>query len=236
MTPDPPRAPWDAPMAPTPPPTSTPRGSRLGLGIAVGVALGLVVGGVGGFAAGWWAGSPGSLSVGGIDIGSGDSAGESFSYEAAAPPEPSSTREEPVPLGTAVDVGNGWRVVVTSFVADANAAVAAAGTFNEPPAAGKQYVLVGLEATYVEGEKDSVSPFFGLDLSLLGSAGVARTEGDANCQGPEPRFENLTDLFEGGTAAGSMCVAVGVEEVGSLVLVVEPGLSFDSVKSYMALR
>jgi Ca2+-binding RTX toxin-like protein len=52
------------------------------------------------------------------------------------PPPPPGTRGNPIPLGQAAPVGNGWSVKVTGVVPDATAQVLAANQFNDPPAAG----------------------------------------------------------------------------------------------------
>ncbi|MFN8051563.1 MAG: hypothetical protein U0Q22_09020 [Acidimicrobiales bacterium] len=187
--------------------------------VTAGLVAGLAVGGVGGFLVGH--------ATEGISIGSGNGTFSTPTDPKA--PSVSSARDRPVALGTAVDLGNGWRLKVNSF--DESPSL----DDQEPPT-GRQFVSVNLSATYVDGDKDATSPFFGMDISLVGPTGVASTTSDGNCFAPDPSFDNLGDVYKGGTATGNMCIAVPDADLGGLVLVAAPSMSFDAAKTYFALR
>jgi hypothetical protein len=144
------------------------------------------------------------------------------------PPSPRTTRTDPAPVGTGVDVGNGWRVQVDGFDASPE-------TSSEPPS-GRQFVTVDLTITYVKGDKEAESPFFGLDLSLVGAKGEEYDEADGACFGPDPRLDVLGDLVVGGSTSGNLCLAVPPDQLDSLVLVAEPSLNMGGApRSYLAV-
>lgn len=144
------------------------------------------------------------------------------------PPSPETSRADPAAVGTAVDVGNGWRVQVNGF--DASPA-----TSSMPPS-GKRFVTVDLTVTYVKGEKEAESPFFGLDLSLVGDKGEEYDEMDGSCFAPDPQLDVLGDLAVGGSASGNLCLAVPPDQLNGLVLVAEPSLNMGAApRSYLAV-
>ncbi len=232
--------PGGAPPQPpsAPPASSSGSGSRFGVGILVGALIGLLVGGIGGGAIGLLVGSSSDSSVT-LDGGPGFSGADpdqpsTFGVNDASPPSIESSREAPVPLETTVSLGNGWDVTVDGFEPN-GAELLDEDEFADPPEDGQQFVLVALSATYVDGEDESQSPFFGMDLALVGSDGVERTEFESPCSAPEPEFDRSSELYKGATASGQVCFAVGENEVDSLVLVVTPSMTFDASKSFMAL-
>lgn len=185
--------------------------------LVVGLLLGLVVGGVAGFAAA-------RLLDSAPDIDFGPSIGGTTS----APSHPSE-RGEPVPLGTEVDLGNGWHLKVVSF--DPNPQM---GDQEVPD--GRSWVSVALVATYTGAEAEADSPFFGMDIELVGASGVAARRSDAACFAPEPEFDNLSDVYRGGSVEGNFCLAVPTGDVDSLVLVARPSMAMNATRTYFALR
>jgi len=220
--PPPPGAPGERqPTGPGPAPTAGGgrEGGRTAAFVLLGLVIGLVVGGLGGFVAG--------RMVGDDDTTVRISDADPFAEPGA--PSAASSRDAPIALDTPVELGNGWTLEVRSFDA-------APRIEDQEPPAGRQWVSIELAATYVEGEQEAQSPFFGMDLALLGASGTASTTFDGACFAPEPAFDNLGDVFKGGTATGNLCIAVPIDEVDDLVLVAEPALSFDATKTYFTVR
>ncbi len=98
--------------------------------------------------------------------GTGSSAGD----KPAESSQPASTQQNPIPLGTDVEVAKGWNLKVNSANLDGNALAAEANMFNTP-APGTQYILVNVTITNNSGEP--ASPLFEMKLSALPPSGVA---------------------------------------------------------------
>lgn len=130
-----------------------------------------------------------------------------------------------MPLGTEVELGNGWRPKVVSF--DPNPRM---GEQEVPD--GRSWVSVSLVATYTGGEADADSPFFGMGIELVGDSGVAACRSDAACLAPEPEFDNLSDVYEGGSVEGNFCLAVPTGDVDSLVAAARPSMAMDATGTF----
>lgn len=163
-------------------------------------------------------------------------AGESSSTTPSATRPEWGTRDRPRPLGSEVDLGNGWRVRVVSAEVGAAAAqqVAAADEFNEPAPSGRRYVVVSLAATFT-GRADTAgeSPFFGFDFSLVGSDRRAGELGSDEIQAPTPALDLQADLAQGATASGNVVLLAGADE-RDLVLRLAPS-GRDDAEAWVAL-
>jgi hypothetical protein len=143
------------------------------------------------------------------------------------------SREQPLPAGQAHDIGDGWTVRVAAFNPDGNQAVADANMFNEPPAAGRRYVIVTPEATYT-GDAETANAY-DITFRLVGASGVTIDE-EFMCVAPEPNWTDLTEVFPGGTLTGNLCFSVPETDVDSLVLIAEPTMAFSGNRAFLALR
>lgn len=132
------------------------------------------------------------------------------------------TRENPAPLGSTV-TGTEWEVTITSYEHDATQAVLDANQFNDPPAEGMVYALIGVSATYTGA--DSSSPLF-VSVDYVTATGEVLTDSGTWAVVPEPRF-GQTELFAGGVDAGNVVIQVPAD--GGGVLRVRPGLLADPV-------
>jgi hypothetical protein len=123
-------------------------------------------------------------------------------------------RHNPVPLGRAAALIDGWRVKVVSVTTDATAQILAASELNQPPAAGTQYVIVALAATYKPGGANTLVPT--VRFGLLGPSGeyLARR----NPCGIVPDKLPATEVSSGNTITGNVCWQVRSSDVGSLLL------------------
>jgi len=139
------------------------------------------------------------------------------------PPVDPGTRDDPLPAGTPVTIGN-WEVTVLSSTLDATEAVLAENSFNDPPDAGDQYSMVRVAVTY-RGE-GSASPLLDLTFGAVGDSAV--TYGFADDCGVTPDgYPSLRDVFPGGTVTGNLCWGIRAADAGTLVLMAEEAFSFD---------
>jgi hypothetical protein len=151
---------------------------------------------------------------------------------------PGASRDEPAPLGTAIEVG-GWSIVVDQAVPDGTPDVMAESEFNDPPADGEQFFLVHITATYVgNGEDDSISLFFSVDLGAVGATNVAYDPFEDNCGYatiPDPLDQNA-EVFVGGSISGNVCWNVAADDAGSLLLFVDRSFTSGDDRAWFDLR
>ena len=153
------------------------------------------------------------------------------------PPLPpiGTSRENPIPLGRAANVGNGWTVTVTNVYPDATAQVLAANQFNDPPAPGRQFFMIAVSATYNGAGSSRLRSSF--SMRAVGASQVAYTTFDNSCGVlPEPEIDlEDPEVFTGGSVSGNAaCWSVLSSDAGSLVMFYEPIAS--EQRTWFALR
>lgn len=148
------------------------------------------------------------------------------------PTGPLGTRTNPVPMGSAHDVGD-WTITVTSVDPHADEAVAAQNQFNKPPAAGFQFYMATVSATY-HGQKES-GQILTVAFKAVGQSGVAYTTYSPSC-GVVPDALPFTDVFQGGTITGNVCWSVKQSDADSLVMFAQPLAAINLDRVFFALR
>ncbi|MEZ5258046.1 MAG: hypothetical protein R2705_14440 [Ilumatobacteraceae bacterium] len=132
----------------------------------------------------------------------------------------------PAAVGEVVQVGD-WAVRVVGVVPDAAETIAAENQFNDPPAAGKQFFMASLEATYT----GSGSSTFWWDMTLkaVGASNVAYESGfDTSCGVIPNPIDEAGEVFPGGTIIGNACWAIDSTDAASLTLLADASFSFDN--------
>ena len=141
--------------------------------------------------------------------------------------EPGTSRTNPVPLGQAGRVAD-WDVSVAAVDDDATDEVLAENPFNEPPAAGSQFVIVRVRGTYAGGDSDHLWLH---SFNAVGDAAV--TYQDRGCGVIPDPLDDAGEAFPGGTVEGNVCFEVPSTQVASLVMFVERSLED---RTFFALR
>jgi hypothetical protein len=143
------------------------------------------------------------------------------------------TRDEPLPPGTRIEMGD-WTLAVTEVVPDAEERIAEADEFYEPPVDGRQFVMFAVDATY-EGD-DSGTAWLDLSWAVVGSAGNTFGTGMDDYCGliPDP-LDDTGETFPGGEVSGNVCVAVESEQVSGGTIRVEDTMSFDDTRAFYAI-
>ena len=136
------------------------------------------------------------------------------------------SRENPYPLRTEIS-SKDWKVVINSVTFNANDAVAAANQFNEPPAEGKEYVLISYTATYIGNDPAGETPAFVL-VDFVTADGVTIDGADSIVVAPDA-IDSLTVLYKGASVSGNVVRAVPSASAQDGVLAVTPGLLADKV-------
>jgi hypothetical protein len=150
-------------------------------------------------------------------------------------PQPPTTPEDPAPLRSRVALGNGWTASVRGADLSSTRTLA---PYNDDAelADDERYVLVDLELTYLDGPVERESPFYGVDLGVVGRDGDVVTTAEARCEVPDPPIDLDAELDRGATVRGRLCFAVPADQVPTLVLVAEPSMTPGAAPSYLALR
>ena len=135
-------------------------------------------------------------------------------------------RESPTPVGTPVDLGEGWTFTVDAAAADITDAVLGENTFNDPPPEGSRFV--GVDVTYAyDGPEASATPF-AVTVSSVGSANRAF---QGYCGVAPNEIDTFTELLPGGSVSGTMCLVIPAEDLanGTWLIYAEAGFDQDPV-------
>lgn len=119
---------------------------------------------------------------------------------------------------------------------DATDAVMAENQFNDPPAEGRQFVLVNLDATY-DGD-DTGTAWFDLGQQVLGSGGNTFGGGGAMedyCGSIPGNLNDGGEQFPGSTVTGNVCVSVPTDQLDGALMILEESFSFTSDRVFVAL-
>ncbi len=146
----------------------------------------------------------------------------------STPIPPLGSRQNPVPIGTTVEVRNEevtdhWEITVLSTVPNATAMVLDEHRFNDPPEEGNQFYMVRIRVKYLG--PDSTYFDFRNRLRTLGVGAVAYSTFNAPCTGytngiPDPLPDN--ELFTNGTIEGNVCWQIASTDADSLVMFLDP--------------
>ncbi|WP_250285713.1 MULTISPECIES: hypothetical protein [unclassified Frankia] len=145
------------------------------------------------------------------------------------------TRQKPVPAGTTVKIGD-WQVTLGPTVLNATAQVTAKNRFNDPPAAGRQFVMVPVNLTY--NGPDSGTPWVDLSFHFHGSGGNTFGRGgeDDHCGVIPTSLSDVSEMFPNAKASGNVCVSVPTDQVQGGAWIVEETLALDSNRVFFALQ
>lgn len=131
------------------------------------------------------------------------------------------TRDNPYPLASQIS-SDDWTVVVNSYTADGNAAVAEGNMFNDEAPAGSHYEIVNYTVTYT-GDDKGLSAEVGVDL--VTSAGNVIDTFDSMAVLADAF--GIDELYNGASATGSQAYLVPDGE--SVLIRVRPGMFADEV-------
>jgi hypothetical protein len=124
-------------------------------------------------------------------------------------------------------VGEGWQLAVTGAARDITDAVLAENQFNSPPPAGFRFVGIDVAYTFTGSGSDvaltaTTSAVSLTNVSLSKECGVIPGEVDL-----------FSDVFNGGTVAGTICFVVPDGGIDGLVLYTT---SFDTDNRFFGTR
>lgn len=112
-----------------------------------------------------------------------------------------------------------WQVEVLSGASDITQSVLDENQFNDPPAAGQQFVGVPIRVTYVSGP--APASLFELTFKAIGPSGVVLTTFDPSCGVVPDALDTFAELFEGGAVEGNICWPSSPADAGDLTMMIE---------------
>ncbi|WP_158665574.1 hypothetical protein [Pontimonas salivibrio] len=122
------------------------------------------------------------------------------------------SRENPLPIGTAVVLDDGmggvWEVTLLAPDLEANEVVLAENMFNEDPPEGFQYSLLPVVAKYLGEETGTAA--WDLDFAYVSAAGTTHKPFDVSVVIPDD-LGSLNELYNGGVAEGNIAIAIPSE-------------------------
>jgi hypothetical protein len=153
----------------------------------------------------------------------------------ASAASPRGSRDRPVPVhnGISIPDSKGWKVRVNKSIPNATSMVLAENQFNDRPAAGRQFYIINITATYTGSGRSSA--YSGLTFNALGRSNVAYDYED-DCGVTPSEFDDFKKVFSGGSISGNICFSVKRSDIPSLLLMVEPGFSFEDTLVFFRTR
>ena len=112
------------------------------------------------------------------------------------------TRLSPTALTTAVDLGEGWTMAVTGAARDITDLIMAENQFNDPPPVGFRFVGVDVSYSYSGSEAAAA---YQVTSKAVGDSNV---ELDTDCGVFPQQVDTYSDIFAGGSVAGTICFVV----------------------------
>jgi hypothetical protein len=142
------------------------------------------------------------------------------------------TRENPVPMSTWVDFGDGWHVRAVAATPEATQEVLDENQFNDPPESGNQFFIAEIEAMYFGTGSDRFDGTF--RLRAVGSESVTYSTFSDRC-GVTPNELDNPEVFPGGAIRGNVCWQVRSADAVSLVMF-DDAFHTDGDRIYMSLH
>ena len=136
-------------------------------------------------------------------------------------PFPIGTRENPAPIGVAVETSDDWLVTVLSVIPDASEEVDAENIFNRTPKPDHQFFIVRIEAQYIGEGSDRYDA--SLRLRAVGQSGIAYETFRQSCGVIPDKFIDA-DLFSGAMIEGNQCWEIDSADADSLLMFDTGGL------------
>ncbi|MCK9439829.1 MAG: hypothetical protein M0Q13_00185 [Methanothrix sp.] len=124
------------------------------------------------------------------------------------------TRENPLPIGTTMDLGDGWQIKILKVYPDATQKIRNENPFNGKPDEGNQYFMATIEARY-SGEKEESFP----GRYRLHVVGASSLVSEPPLWGVVPNDLPINqDVFPGGVISGNVYWEIKSSDADSLVL------------------
>ena len=162
-----------------------------------------------------------------------DAANQEQADDEAAGTGQEGTRDNPYPAGTPVELGD-YTITLGETTTDAWDQIEAENMFNDPPADGRQFVMVPVTASY-DGD-DTGWATMDLDIAFVGSEGNTFNFGSDDYCGVIPNsLSDQGEMYAGGTVEGNVCVAVAADQIDGGAWRIEEMFSFSDAYAFIDL-
>jgi plastocyanin len=142
------------------------------------------------------------------------------------------TRNSPIPLNTTGQIAD-YEITVVSVTPNANDVVMAENQFNAAPAPDKQFFMARVTATYVGSATGT--PWLDLNFQAVGVGNTGYSTFNDTCGVIPDDPINTSELFPGGSAEFNICWEIAATDQGTLVMYVEPSMSFNEDPTWFSL-
>lgn len=115
------------------------------------------------------------------------------------------TRENPLPLGSTIELDGEWEITLNNSTLNANSVVADANMFNDKPDAESQYASVVATLKYIGTE--TATPMFDLNFKFVSAAGTTHTTSDKYVAA-EGQVSDLNEMYPDATAEGLVFIQI----------------------------
>ena len=166
----------------------------------------------------------GSSGCAAIDDGSTTIKPESLSSFSQDPNSEVGSRNNPIPLGVSVVIGD-WRVQVISVNKDALQLVLSSDSYATEPSPNERFLLIKVRATYI-GE-ESGEPSSDLRFKIVGSRGNTFAK---SCGYFMDTFTENGEAFPGATVMGNLCFTVDANQIMGAAVSIQGGYSSENRK------
>jgi hypothetical protein len=148
------------------------------------------------------------------------------------------SRSNPVPVGEGYAVtlstfgdadASAWEATVTGPGRDITEAVMAENMFNDPPATGNVFYGVPFELTLIQADKEPLAPWLNVTWDLFAPQGLRiHSPSSSGCGVIPDAFDDMTEIFVGGTLTGLLCFSIPAADVdaGPMVSTDQDGQRF----------
>ena len=130
------------------------------------------------------------------------------------------TRGNPIRLGHAALIGQGWRLRINSFTPNVQ--------LSPPPSAGAEYVAANMTLTNTARGRNALNYSLGY-LDVIGSHNVAYRPGDCPGDAPPPALDSVVPsglLNSGQSATGNVCWQIATNDASTLELHIDPNFAY----------
>ena len=141
-----------------------------------------------------------------------------------------SSREKPLPVGSSVE-NKDWKITLNTVNLNANDDVKKANEYNDPPEAGKKYMMINVTAEYLGDDAQGSSPL--LQVEYISPDGQTAREYDALVL-IDDDFEAGKTLYSGASTTGNIVIPIPEADGDKGTISIQPAVSQE--KTFFAVK
>ncbi len=126
---------------------------------------------------------------------------------------------------------NDWKITLNTVNLNANDDVKKANEYNDPPEAGKKYMMINVTAEYLGDDAQGSSPL--LQVEYISPDGQTAREYDALVL-IDDDFESGKTLYSGASTTGNIVIPIPEADGGKGTISIQPAVSQE--KTFFAVK